>query len=529
VGCSDSWVQQVCSYRKRQFSDPDIFTALGYAWSDVQTVADSDVNSIPTAAPVIMYKYPPVGYIDAPTENQIVYGTINIGGWALDGDHRSETAISRVMVYVDGGYVGDASYGASREDVCNTYPNRPGCPNVGWNFSWNTSSAIDGSHTIRADYYDSDPDTHRLGSYTRNVTVNNLSPSGDIESIEQNSDGSASASGWAIDNATQAETPVQSVTMSIDGNIQGAASYGVSRPEVCSVYNDRPGCPNVGWTYGFGTSALSTGDHTLVAVVRDSQGQSSTISRTFHIDPHHPPTLPRATTDRDDDFPGKQIHLVYIVPSDGQDRQFDIGGEITTSVNAIQNWLHGQTGGKQLRIDTYHGKYDITYVHTNQSKGYYQNKGSGLLNEVQRYVQDTAHLNNQNKVYAMYFEGGSVYACGASYVPSRYPLLDFYGSYPTGEKCEIDPFGAEPNHPQYMDFVMMHEIFHSLGAVSEKAPHETPSNPDHVNDSAQDIMNYRYFPLNPLLDVNQDDYYGISLGTGITNIKQSPYMVDAGQ
>jgi hypothetical protein len=67
----------------------------------------------------------------------------------------------------------------------------------------------------------------------------------------------------------------------------------------------------------------------------------------------HAATLPRATADRPDDFPGLQIHMVYAVPSDRPDRGFDTDGSIENAVAAFQTWLAARTGGRALRIDTY--------------------------------------------------------------------------------------------------------------------------------------------------------------------------------
>jgi hypothetical protein len=80
-----------------------------------------------------------------------------------------ETAISSVQVKVDGIVVGTATYGSSRSDVCAAYPGRPGCPNVGYSFSLNTSTLSVGAHTITVTATDSDgtPDTS-----SSSVTVN---------------------------------------------------------------------------------------------------------------------------------------------------------------------------------------------------------------------------------------------------------------------------------------------------------------------------------------------------------------------
>lgn len=83
--------------------------------------------------------------IDVPaTHSGPLRGTVLLGGWAI----ARNTALTRVSLAVDGVFVGDAAYGAKREDVCSAYPGRPGCPNVGWNFALDTTQFSRGKHSL---------------------------------------------------------------------------------------------------------------------------------------------------------------------------------------------------------------------------------------------------------------------------------------------------------------------------------------------------------------------------------------------
>src|SRR5580704_8164648 len=55
--------------------------------------------------------------------------------------------------------------------------------------------------------------------------------------------------------------------------------------------------------------------------------------------------LPRSTVDRPDERSGYQVHVIYVVPSDGVDRQRDVDGEIVRSVYAFDRWFARQTDG----------------------------------------------------------------------------------------------------------------------------------------------------------------------------------------
>src|SRR5687767_14571027 len=71
--------------------------------------------------------------------------------------------------------------------------------------------------------------------------------------------------------------------------------------------------------------------------------------------------IARHTHDLPDDFIGQQVHLMYVVPADGTDRELDTNGVIRTTVGAWQHWLSEHAGGRTLRVDTYHGELDISF------------------------------------------------------------------------------------------------------------------------------------------------------------------------
>ena len=82
--------------------------------------------------------------IGAPAVNATVSGLAHFGGWALD----DMTSLSGVALAVDGVPLGQATYGGIRTDVCNSLPNREGCPNVGWDYLLDTTQLADGNHNL---------------------------------------------------------------------------------------------------------------------------------------------------------------------------------------------------------------------------------------------------------------------------------------------------------------------------------------------------------------------------------------------
>jgi len=235
----------------------------------------------------------PTVYIDAPAQGSAVSGTVTVSGWAVDNASVVGTPISSVQVKVDGSVVGTATYGISRPDVCAVYPGRPGCPNVGYSYSLNTSALSVGSHTIMVTATDSDgtPDS---GSSSVTVNVQTPLPTVYIDAPAQGSavSGTVTVSGWAVDNASVVGTPISSVQVKVDGSVVGTATYGISRPDVCAVYPGRPGCPNVGYSYSLNTSSLSVGSHTIMVTATDSDGTPDSGSSSVTVNVQTPlPTV----------------------------------------------------------------------------------------------------------------------------------------------------------------------------------------------------------------------------------------------
>jgi hypothetical protein len=139
-------------------------------------VSATDTDSTPdtgsASVTITVASAPPSIYIDSPASGSTVNGTIVITGWAIDNTSAIGTAISNVQVRVDGVFVGNAQYGINRADVCSVYPGRPGCPNVGYSFSLNTSTLSNSTHTITISATDSDapPNT---GSASISLNVSN--------------------------------------------------------------------------------------------------------------------------------------------------------------------------------------------------------------------------------------------------------------------------------------------------------------------------------------------------------------------
>jgi hypothetical protein len=158
-----SAVNGVATFSNLMLSAPGPYTLTASATG----LTPSMSNSFTISAGVV----PPSVTIESPASGAVISsGTVIVTGWALDNTSSSGTAIANVQVKVDGTFIGNASYGTSRPDICATYPGRPGCPNVGFIYSVSTGLLSPGTHTISVSATDSDGPGD-VGTTSVNITV----------------------------------------------------------------------------------------------------------------------------------------------------------------------------------------------------------------------------------------------------------------------------------------------------------------------------------------------------------------------
>jgi hypothetical protein len=238
--------------------------------------------------------------------------------------------------------------------------------------------------------------------------------------------------------------------------------------------------------------------------------------------------LPRAISDRPDDVGGPQIHVIYMLPRDGVDRALDTSGTLEASVTAWNAWFAEQSGGKQFRLDTSAGALDVSFVVATQTDAQIAAAGGFVREQLSQGIK-AAGFNNQNKLYAVYYDGTSSVSCGSAAYP---PLINdnvgamYLHGLPQGPiPCDTNRF--VPNgRPGYLEFAMLHEMLHTLGFVAGCAPHQWRQG--HVNDATNDLMwaGDQPWVLPPVLDVGHDDYW-LTGSTTCADLSRSPYVIGA--
>ena len=186
----------------------------------------------------------------------------------------------------------------------------------------------------------------------------------------------------------------------------------------------------------------------------------------------------RAVTDMPDEISGPQVHFLYVVPSDGADGQLDTNGAMEQSIARIERWFVTQAENQGLRVDTYNGVPDITFVRLPHSAAQATATNPWPLWVIGEDLV-AAGFNDPAKVYAAFYDGPSKWACGGAKSPALPKLGAMYlQAQPTNDPrpCRDAPgFGTGTDRPGYFEIGLLHEILHVIGFTPRCAPHASAS------------------------------------------------------
>ena len=222
--------------------------------------------------------------IEEPSIAYAPNGELIIQGWAI-----SMAGIKSVSVSVDGKSYGEISYGLTRSDVKNVYPNYPDSDKSGFKGIIDLSSLSDGNKQVVITIIGKDGAQATIAKSINKVTMTSRNTLDSPASNSNITDGKITVSGWALSEAGTKE-----VRVSVDGKKLGTATINLSRTDVYNVYpyyNNK----NAGYKGTFDVSSLGTGIKTLVVEIEDKAGNVQTVTRKFtygakkviYIDPGH--------------------------------------------------------------------------------------------------------------------------------------------------------------------------------------------------------------------------------------------------
>ncbi len=218
--------------------------------------------------------------------------------------------------------------------------------------------------------------------------------------------------------------------------------------------------------------------------------------------------LRRFEADRPDVTDLPQVHVIYALASDSVDRQLDQRGVLAGSVASWDRWLFERTG-VALRLDTYEGELDVTFVRMRPSEERFASRGNRIRDAIEVELRELGALA-ANKIYSVYYEGAASHACADAPVPpdllGQVTIFYLNSAIPNVRPCGDNPIAAADEEAGYVELAMLHELFHVQGAVPRCAPHFGGG---HVGDDATDLMYAGADPWRPAtVDVGNDDYWG---------------------
>lgn len=238
-------------------------------------------------------------------------------------------------------------------------------------------------------------------------------------------------------------------------------------------------------------------------------------------------TAGRSTVDRPDTTSGSKIHVIYFVPSDGQDNQLDVNGVLESSVASMNTFLQADIG-RTLRLDTYlDGKtqrLDVSFVRGEKTAADYSGSGDAIAAVTEELEHRGWNASGAVKRYFVYYEGPaeSSNICGTAYLSiaggfAQWSVV-WLGSTPG---CGARDFGTPETGGGMSEAIALHENFHNEGMVPLTAPHQCWAFQFHLCSAAAGaaldsldpesvdlLFPFVTFPLrDKFVDPGRDDYY----------------------
>jgi hypothetical protein len=243
----------------------------------------------------------------------------------------------------------------------------------------------------------------------------------------------------------------------------------------------------------------------------------------------------RATEDRPDVAIGSQVHTIYFVPSDGADNQLDINGTLDDALAAMNGWFASETGGFQIRLDTYADRKavrpDVTFVRGLRTTAEYAGDPDGAFTAVTDELEERGWTASPGvKRYLVYYEGPAESAgiCGTAYLTTGAGFAQwsvvFLGASPG---CGARDFGTPATGAGVSESIAVQEMLHNEGQTRPEAPHHCVGLLNHFHictalvgsqlervqrgldpESVDALFPYVTFRLaDKKLDKDRDDYY----------------------
>tara|TARA_B100000131_G_scaffold210864_1_gene202717 strand:- start:214 stop:975 length:762 start_codon:yes stop_codon:yes gene_type:complete len=249
---------------------------------------------------------------------------------------------------------------------------------------------------------------------------------------------------------------------------------------------------------------------------------------------------------------GNQIHAVYLLPCEREDRKFDVNLNIEFSLLAINKWFTDKSKNQKLIFDiNNHKKIDVTFLRVNKTMDWFDDKINNEKNlklDISEKIKSIIFSNKDyfqnfhDKKFIIFFEGWerrkyiNFDICGKADFEGKIAIYYTFSRFKkyigndvilkNNKKmftCTKNDHLNEENDLKFGDAeaTILHEILHTLGAPS-KCGKNVDNQKSHVSDSNKDIMHKQ--SGNEYLDYKNDDYYNHNI-EGCSDLKNSDYLI----
>jgi hypothetical protein len=225
-----------------------------------------------------------------------------------------------------------------------------------------------------------------------------------------------------------------------------------------------------------------------------------------------------ASADRlNDRAGGPQLHVIYAIPADGEDRFGALASALATDVATIDAWWRSQDPERAPRFDLFDfpgcdsrfGRLDLSLAHLLQPGAFYAQENQFEL-VAEALGNPPFEFNDARKKYLVFYDGvgrpEEEDICGTAFGEPLHGGRFSYAVVFMRAGCGTDVANGRGNA-----LVAAHELVHMLGALPPGGPHACPGDPGHPCDDQRDLL-WPFLVASSLdaaiLDVGRDDYYG---------------------
>lgn len=234
-----------------------------------------------------------------------------------------------------------------------------------------------------------------------------------------------------------------------------------------------------------------------------------------------------------DDITGQtyKFHAIYMLASDITDQELDTNGTIRGSIIQANNWLLEQSGSSTIRFLRDDDQIKVDRLRLTRTDAQMRVPGDGqpldnLINQIEHELAANG-FNSTDEFYMVWYQTNQTSDCGGRSIGR--PGI---GNTAFMEVCDtqgfIDAVANNSGTTTFNEYVMLHEMFHLLGAAPSCAPNYDVANDLQHTTNEKELMysgSDLSRPWDPqFLDQGNDDYFGHS-NDGCLDIADSAFLI----